>query len=67
MGQMQEQYLTKHKKLYLAFLDLEKAFDVFPERSFDKGENNESGWYTRTDCVRSKVYVLKLIKQGHNQ
>ena len=47
MGQMQEQYLTKHKKLYLAFLDLEKAFDVFPERSFDKGENNE--WLVHQD------------------
>ena len=57
MGQMQEQYLTKQKNLYIAFVDLEKAFDVFPERLFDKSENNESGWYTRTDCVRSKGYV----------
>ena len=28
--QLQEKYLQKHKKLYFAFIDLEKAFDRVP-------------------------------------
>ena len=70
MRQMQEQYLAKHKNLYIGFVDREKAFDVFPNRLFGESESSESDWYTRTDCVFSvfsKGYVWKRKKQGHNQ
>jgi len=33
--QMQEKYGSKGKKLYFAFVDLEKAFEEYPERSLD--------------------------------
>ena len=30
LRQLQEKHLSKHKKLYFAFVDLEKAFDRVP-------------------------------------
>ena len=29
--QLQEKYLAKHMKLYFAFIDQEKAFDMVPQ------------------------------------
>ena len=32
LRQLQEKYLAKHRKLYMAFVDLEKAFDEVPRK-----------------------------------
>ena len=32
LGQLQKQYLAKHRKLYMAFVDLEKVFDRVPRK-----------------------------------
>ena len=32
--QLQEKYLARNKELWMAFVDLEKAFDRFPRRWF---------------------------------
>ena len=32
LRQLQKQYLAKHRKLYMAFVDLEKVFDRVPRK-----------------------------------
>ena len=44
VGQLQEKYLAVNKRLYMAFVDLEKAFDRVPQMSRECTLMPEAGY-----------------------
>ena len=56
LRQLQEKDLAKNKKLYFAFVDLEKAFDRVPR--------NVKTWHRGMDCAIRAGYVQQHQKQS---
>ena len=62
LRQLQEKHLAKNKKLYFAFVDLEKAFDRVPRKVIWTG--HAKTWHRGMDCVIRAVYVQQHQKQS---
>ena len=56
LRRLQEEYLDKEKKLYMCFVDLEKAFDRVPKRVLECMDNEEER-YTRGNGESSDEFV----------
>ena len=56
LRQLQEKYLVKHKVLYFAFVDLEKAFDRVPRKVI--------WWALRT--VGVDEWIVRVIQSMHD-
>ena len=54
MRRMQEEYQKKDKKLYMCFVDMEKAFDRVPRKVMEWGEKEGS---IRSNCSGSYELV----------
>ena len=61
LRQLQEKHLAKNKKLYFAFVDLEKASNRVPRKSHLVG--HAKTWHSRMDCAIRAGYVQQHQKQ----
>ena len=57
-----KKHLAKNKKLYLAFVDLEKAFDRVTKKSNLMG--HAKTWHRGMDCAIRAGYVQQHQKQS---
>ena len=67
MSQLQEKYLAKRRNLYLAFVDLEKAFDRVPRKViwWAMRVAKIPEWMVRVDCEYSNVFSVNVgVHQG---
>ena len=60
LSRIQESYLEKNRKLFICFVDLEKAFDRVPRKVIEKGAEKEVGTGkvgsgSNVDVQRSKI------------
>ena len=62
LRQLQEKHLAKTKKLYFAFVDLEKAFDRVPRKVIWWAM--QKTWHRRMDCAIRAGYVQQHQKQS---
>ena len=58
--QLQEKYLAANKRLYMAFVDLEKAFDRGPQKVILVGA--EKTWCGGVDCETGAGDVCQCVE-----
>ena len=63
LRQLQEKHLAKNKKLYFAFVDLEKAFDHVPRKVM---VGHAKTWHRGMYCAIRAGYVQQHQKQRVN-